>query len=223
MPVYYPYFFSNKNIPTDSVNFPLVQNTSVESATACVCVGFADETGALQYIGQDYLDKNDLHFANVLNEATEFLDDRDDVEWENIVYNWEGEDISILRKKGDFLTASEILNPVMLKELQEFFQCNLMAVAIPNQTTIYVAESPSALASLVHREYNDAENHDDIAVSNMIYLSHNGEVIASAEVDASEYEITETKSESKDHSKGAKKNAAKRKKKKFTLDKSRLK
>ena len=222
MPTYYPYFFSNQNIPEESVNFPLVQNTSVDGAKACVCVGYANENGELKYVDQAYLESNDLHFASILSEATEqVLTGRDAVEWENIVFNWEGEDISILRKKGDFLTASEVLNPVMLQELEEFFDCHLMSVALPNQNEIYVAAVPGALASMIHKEFSTSEANGSIAVSNMIYLSHKGEIIASAEVDATEYEVESKKPGNR--TRGKKDTARRKPKKKFTVDKSRLK
>jgi len=150
---------------------------------AIVCYGYKDQTGKYQYLTQVEAQQNGLTVERVEYEAMAnllYLDQQDQSEWVPVMTEVRGQQATILTKTGSDITASNILRPDILKDLQHYFETPTIAVAIPNRNTMLACSKASLMLDYFKRKYQESISYGYEPVSDMVYLARGGALIGAA-------------------------------------------
>ena len=177
MSILYPFLIDSSQANSNQLfHRPIIKTTSKES-TALVAFAFRFDDGQLQFITSQEAKENEYSLEDTEANALQNYAELPAAEWESSFISFEGEEIPVLSRHGDELTATSVLNPYIIDEIQKHFDVKLLTIAIPDQNTVIVCPSSEALASIIREQYTAAEN----PLSNRVYLSNNGVIVASAD------------------------------------------
>ncbi len=146
-------------------------------------VAFArfDEQGGLSYISRDAIKKKGHGIGQLEAAAMKNLVNRGgrpDWKPENISFG-QGE-VTILRRQGDLVTASDILDRELTNIAQNYFSCEQLFIAVPTQAIMLAADDGMHLAGLVNHYCRDAAAPSP-PLSPLIFCLEKGEIIGIAE------------------------------------------
>ncbi len=103
--------------------------------------------------------------------------------WEPMNVNHEGQEVTILMRQGDVVTASDILDPEMMNIAANYFSSEEVFVGIPCQTTMIASNQGEYIHAAVMEHYNAAPANGLIALSPLVYCVKDGKIIGIAAFD----------------------------------------
>ncbi|MCH2206965.1 MAG: hypothetical protein MK132_13995 [Lentisphaerales bacterium] len=165
----------------------LVQTNHLHRAV--VCYGMKGENGKNQYLTSIEADQSGYTLDMVETEAMQnllYLDQQEDADWVPVISESQGQKVTLLTKTGSDVTASNIIRPDILRDLQHYFEAPNVAIGVPNRNTIIACAKPTLMLDYMKRKYEESVSRGYEPVSDMVYLAKGGLLIGAAPFPGSE-------------------------------------
>jgi hypothetical protein len=88
--------------------------------------------------------------------------------------------LAIAMRSGDEMVASDLLEPASMRELTEFFACEVIYIGIPTLFTMVASAHPLALGGIVAGLHQDASRPRAGALSSQALILSQGELVGTA-------------------------------------------
>lgn len=159
----------------------LVQTNHLHRAV--VCYGMKGDNGKNQYLTSIEADQSGYTLDIVEAEAMQnlvYLDQQEDADWVPVITESQGQKVTLLTKTGSDITASNIIRPDILRDLQHYFEASHVAISVPNRNTIIACAKPTLMLDYIKRMYQESVSRGYEPVSDMVYLAKGGMLIGAA-------------------------------------------
>ena len=141
-------------------------------------VGFARLTDeGPKFINWDQVEKKGHTIEHVEKRAIKTLKDRSERPgWEPVTVQVGDMQATVLSCQGSDFTASDMLDPTMMRNAQNYFNCTELFVGAPTRTMLIASDKKENITDLVFHSYKDAGDHDIEPLSLSIFKFVNGKI-----------------------------------------------
>lgn len=97
--------------------------------------------------------------------------------WDPINIDYQGSEVTILIRNGNYLTGSDVLDPEMLEIVHNYFQADVVHVAVPHTACTIASDSADYIAQHTANEYANAAAGEHEELFCQAYRVENGEIV----------------------------------------------
>ena len=139
----------------------------------------------VDFASWEKLESSGTTFEELEAKAMENLLARDDrPSWEPSNIDFEGQTVTVLSRKGDDFTGSDLLDQEMMAIAQNYYGTEHIFVGLPTRNVMLAADSDLYIAELIREFYENAEDHEQEALTPLVFRMQGGYIMEAAEVDA---------------------------------------
>ncbi len=96
--------------------------------------------------------------------------------WQPENWPYRGGEVTVLRRTGDVLTGSDILDPEVMEIVHNYFDKKTVHVAVPHAGAMLASDSPKYLYELAARERDRAPKEEFEPLLDLVYRVQEGEI-----------------------------------------------